>query len=279
MRRWQIGRVVRVESEPHPLVGDVVSGKSVVQESTGGIQQVGVPPSHDDPSKWSGLTPAKRRSVRLDHRSPLGIHPDGKSIASEAVHRNCDLHMLQERAQRFRVIGIVQPGGQMDSQPAWLNDGVVRGSRLLGCPTGELVRATVLRSTMKRHEPNGGTQDALLPDAGQAQEFSEIDSASLPPRPVGRSRHFLLHLDTMADPLARRSWAPPPAIGDSQDAAVPPLSKVSPSARTWLSVLSASGRGGLVVSSMTEPSGRRLGRAPRRDRWSPWRQATLASPW
>ena len=64
--------------------------------------------------------------------------------------------MIQERSQPLRVIGVVQPGGEMDSQPARLDDGVVGGSRLLGRPIGEFVRATILRSTMQRHEPNGG---------------------------------------------------------------------------------------------------------------------------
>jgi hypothetical protein len=34
---------------------------------------------------------------------------------------------------------------------------------------------------MQRHEADGGAQDALLPDSGQAQEFSEVDVVSLAP--------------------------------------------------------------------------------------------------
>ena len=69
----------------------------------------------------------------------------------------------------------------MDSYSGRLHDGVVRGSRPLGRPSGDLVRAPVLRSAMQRHEADGRAQDALLPDAGQAQEFSEVDVVSLAP--------------------------------------------------------------------------------------------------
>lgn len=67
----------------------------------------------------------------------------------------------------------------MDSQASWLDDGVVGSSRLFGRLLGELVRPAVLRSTMQRHEPNAGTQDTFLLDAGQAEQFTEIDFVSL----------------------------------------------------------------------------------------------------
>jgi hypothetical protein len=185
--RRQIDRVVGMESETHPLVRDVISDKPVAQQPTCSMQHVPVPASHDDPSEWTGLPPAQRRSIGLNHRSPLRIHPEGESIASEPVHRNGDLHVLQERAQCWGMFGVMQPRGQMDSQPAWLHDRVVGSSCSLRRPIGELVRAAVLRSTMQRHESDRRTQDTLFSDAGQAEEFSEIDRISLPPV-LGQSR-------------------------------------------------------------------------------------------
>ncbi len=113
--RGQIGRVVRMESEPHSLIRNVEPGKAFIEQPTCELQQVRISTTHDDPSKRPGLSPLKSRSVGLDHESPLRINPQRKSFASEPMDRNRDLDMLQEPSETFRVIRVVQTGGQMDS--------------------------------------------------------------------------------------------------------------------------------------------------------------------
>ena len=86
-----------MESQPHPLVGQVEPSKAVVEQSACDIQQVSIPPADDDPSKRPSLSALKSWSVGLDHGSSLGIHPQGESLTSEPMYRDRDLDVLQKR--------------------------------------------------------------------------------------------------------------------------------------------------------------------------------------
>jgi hypothetical protein len=96
LRRRQIDRVARIESEPNPFVGDAVTLEPVVQQSAGGFQQAAVSPTDDDPPEGAGLLPAKRRAVRLYHEAAFRVCRQLEAVTSEPVHRNGDLNMLQE---------------------------------------------------------------------------------------------------------------------------------------------------------------------------------------
>jgi hypothetical protein len=92
--RGQVNRVVRVKSEAHSFVSYVVAGKSVGQQPASRVQQVSVPPTHDNPPERPGLAPSYSRSVRVDHEASRGIDPQGKAVAPESMHRNGDVHVL-----------------------------------------------------------------------------------------------------------------------------------------------------------------------------------------
>jgi hypothetical protein len=62
----------------------------------------------------------------------------------------------------------------MEPQPGWLNDCVVRRPRSFRGSARDLVGASVLRSSMQGHEANRRAKDALFPDSGQGEEFSQI---------------------------------------------------------------------------------------------------------
>ena len=144
MRTGQVHRVLGMETEPHTLVGDVVAREAVVQQATGHGQQLGVQPPHDDPPKGTGLSPPKGRPIRVDHEAAVRVHPEGKAVAAEPVHRDRHIHMLHERSQTLRLVRVVQPRGEMDPQSRRMTDGVEGRARLLGGASGDLVRAPVL---------------------------------------------------------------------------------------------------------------------------------------
>ena len=109
MGRGKVGRVVGMKSEPYPLVGDVVAGEPFLEQLTRRIDQRRIQTSHDDPPQWPGLFSPKGGSVRFDDQAAVGIEPEGKAVAPETVHRDGDVHVLQESPQMGRVVGIVQP--------------------------------------------------------------------------------------------------------------------------------------------------------------------------
>jgi hypothetical protein len=177
----QIDGVVRMEAESDPLVGEVVAGDAIPEQTTGPVQQLVVSPAHDDSPERTGLRPPKRRPVKIDHRSSSRVDPEGKRVTPEPVHGDRDGDMAQERPETLRVNGVVQPRGEVHPQPGRLDDAIEGRPGELGSPAGEVVRSPVLGSTVQRHEPDAGTEDALLADAGQTQELREIDRSSLPP--------------------------------------------------------------------------------------------------
>ena len=105
---------------------------------------VGVQPSDDDPPQGTGLAPSERRAIGVDDEAAVRIDPEGKAVAPEPVHGDGDIHVLQERSQTDRVIRFVQPRGEMDPQSRRLVDAVEGRARLVGGPSGDLVRAPVL---------------------------------------------------------------------------------------------------------------------------------------
>ena len=80
----------------------------------------------------------------LDDDASDGIGGEGESVAPEPVDRDRDLDMLQEASQPIRIIGIVTPRSEVESQSARLDNRVVRGTGLLGSSAGNLVRTPVL---------------------------------------------------------------------------------------------------------------------------------------
>ena len=129
--------------------------------------------THNDPSKGSGLTATKRRTVGLDDDAPNGIGGERKSVAPEPVDRDCNLHMLQEGSQPIRIIGIVAPRCEVEPHSARLDNRVIRGTGLLSSSAGNLVCAPVLRSAMERHQTNRRSQLADLLDSRPGQEFGQ----------------------------------------------------------------------------------------------------------
>jgi hypothetical protein len=97
--RGQVDRIVRMEAEPNTFVSDAVARKTVVEQATGHVQKVGVASPHDDPSEWAGLVPTEGRAVWLNDEASFRVDPEAKAIATETMHRNGDLDMMQERSQ------------------------------------------------------------------------------------------------------------------------------------------------------------------------------------
>jgi hypothetical protein len=88
-----------MEPEPNPLVGDAVSRKAPMQQSTRGFQELHVLTADDDPAEGARLFTAERRSIRFDHDSSCRIDMQVETVAAEAVHRDSNVDMLQKGSQ------------------------------------------------------------------------------------------------------------------------------------------------------------------------------------
>ena len=110
MSRWKVDRVVGMKTEPYPLVGDVVTGEAPVEQLARAASSscAFIPPTMI-PRNGPVCFPRNRGPVRFDDEAAGGIDPEGKAVTAEPVHRDGNLHVLQERRQVGRVLGIVQP--------------------------------------------------------------------------------------------------------------------------------------------------------------------------
>jgi hypothetical protein len=86
MGRRKVDRVVGMEAEPYPFVGDVVGGETPLEQFSCSVDQLRIQPSHDDPPQWSRLLAPYGGSVRFDGQASLGIEPECKALAPEPVH-------------------------------------------------------------------------------------------------------------------------------------------------------------------------------------------------
>ena len=174
MGRRKIDGVIGVKSQPYAFVGDVVAGETLVEQLARRTKEGLVLSSHDDPTQGAGLIPPHRRPVGFDDEAPLGIEPQCETVTSESVHRDGNVHVLQECSHTRRLVRVVQARGEVDPQSGRVHDGVVGRSGLLGGPFGDLIGTPVLRSAVQRHEPDFGAQGALLFDSGHRQELGQI---------------------------------------------------------------------------------------------------------
>ena len=175
----------------------------------------------------------------------------------------------------------------MDSQPAWLNDGVIRGA---DCSAARLASWSVPRScdppwsAMKPTEERK-THSSLTP--------GKLRSSARSIPPVCHPGRSVAHGISSA-PRHNGGPSSPSVVGTSPryrgfpGRRSSPAVQVSPSARTWLSVLSASGRGRvggelddrvLWSPPRTPRLGETGGRLGGRQRWHPLVVRNSCSRW
>ncbi len=174
----EIDRILWMEPESYPFIGNVVPVESVAKQPASSIEQGGILAAEDDPSEWPGLGSPQGWTVRVDQETLGRVDPQREPVPPESVHRDRDLYVTQERSHWRRVTRIVQPRRQMHAEFTGLHNGVVGRTRNLGSPTGQLISAAILRPTVQSHEADGRAQDAFLTDTRQSQEFGKIDVCS-----------------------------------------------------------------------------------------------------
>ena len=182
----QVDGIAGVEAETDAFGPRVVVREALAEELAGRVHQGVVEAADDDPPERAGLTPAERRAVGLDHRCASWTDVEVEAVASEPVHGDGDLDVLEEGGHLLRLTRVVSPGREMDAQVRRLDDGVVRGPGLFGGPARDLVGAAVLGAAVQGHETDGRTELAHLLHAGQREELSQIHLRELYPFWRGR---------------------------------------------------------------------------------------------